>query len=199
MLRPDAATASRGPSTHGFLPFRFSRKRQRAARIALINGHPDPRPERFCAALCRSYAEGAVASGHELRIFAMENADAEKSRVGEAEPAFAALDWANRIAVVFPLWLDRPPEPLTRLFQDWRAHAATSGRFEACERRARLIVTMAVPAFAHRARWRGAGSALSLPGIDHARLTCIGSVEAISSGQRHAWLADIREMGREGV
>ena len=31
--------------------------------ILVVNGHPDPRPERFCAALCDAYSAGAQAQG----------------------------------------------------------------------------------------------------------------------------------------
>ena len=36
-------------------------------RILLINGHPDPRPERLCAGLAEAYGAGALAAGHEVR------------------------------------------------------------------------------------------------------------------------------------
>ncbi|OYW93085.1 MAG: hypothetical protein B7Z13_08235 [Caulobacterales bacterium 32-67-6] len=36
-------------------------------KILLINGHPDPDPDRLCAALASAYEAGAVAAGHEVR------------------------------------------------------------------------------------------------------------------------------------
>lgn len=36
-------------------------------RILIINGHPDARPERLCAALAAAYAAGARAAGHEVQ------------------------------------------------------------------------------------------------------------------------------------
>ena len=36
-------------------------------RILIVNGHPDPRPATFCAALAAAYAAGAAAGGHEVR------------------------------------------------------------------------------------------------------------------------------------
>ena len=40
-------------------------------RIAVIDGHPDPAPERLCHALADAYAEGAARGGHEVRRVAV--------------------------------------------------------------------------------------------------------------------------------
>ena len=37
-------------------------------RILIIDGHPDPRPERLGHALAAAYAEGARSAGHEVRL-----------------------------------------------------------------------------------------------------------------------------------
>ena len=37
-------------------------------RIAIIQGHPDPRGNRYGHALAAEYAEGAKAAGHEVRL-----------------------------------------------------------------------------------------------------------------------------------
>ncbi|HWA60997.1 MAG TPA: hypothetical protein VG939_06460 [Caulobacteraceae bacterium] len=36
-------------------------------RILIVNGHPDPAPERLCAALASAYGEAARAAGRETR------------------------------------------------------------------------------------------------------------------------------------
>lgn len=38
-----------------------------ANRTLVIDGHPDPAPERFCHALAAAYAEGATATGRAVR------------------------------------------------------------------------------------------------------------------------------------
>jgi hypothetical protein len=40
-------------------------------RITVIDGHPDPDPERFIHALAQSYANGAAAGGHDVRRIAL--------------------------------------------------------------------------------------------------------------------------------
>ena len=41
----------------------WSGRATQARHILVVNGHPDPAPERFCAALCDAYEEGAVEAG----------------------------------------------------------------------------------------------------------------------------------------
>ena len=38
-------------------------------KILIINGHPDPSPDRFYSALAGAYAESAQSVGHELNRF----------------------------------------------------------------------------------------------------------------------------------
>ena len=188
---------------HGALV--FARKRKAPARIALINGHPDPRPERFCAALCAAYAEGANAAGLQMRALTLgavcDFAAPDTAPRLEATPlerAYEILDWADQFTIVFPLWLDGPPEPLHRFFAGWTRHSVAAGCIEPRARKARLVVTMAMPAFAHRALTRRTGGMIALPGIFRADLNYIGSIDAVSAEQRAASLDDLRKLGARG-
>lgn len=88
-------------------------------RIFLLNGHPDGSPECFCAAVLDAYAGGACRSGHEVRRLDLGAMDfpliktAEQSNKGEVAPNALrvqdALQWADRVVLVFPLWLDDQP------------------------------------------------------------------------------------------
>jgi putative NADPH-quinone reductase len=179
-------------------------------KILVINGHPDPRPDRFCAALCAAYATGARSQGwetHELRTggLTLSNTD---SNPGESPAdivdAIQAVRWANQLIIVFPLWLDRPPPALSRLFdQVAQVNAASPpapGKRRATP--ARIVVTMGMPAFAHRAKWReGASDAahsLSLKDVPAGEPTFIGSVDAISAKQRMGWLHVLHASGLRG-
>ncbi|MGH6873340.1 MAG: NAD(P)H-dependent oxidoreductase [Rhizomicrobium sp.] len=189
MLLPEPARTARA-----FDPLAFARRIKPRPRIAVVNGHPDPRPERYCAALCRAYAAGAAEAGLETRLADLRPfADGASETDQAAQDAFAALDWANQITVVFPLWLDGPPEPLRRLFASWSRRAR--GEIAPRPRKAHCVVTMAMPAFAYRALSRRAGARLSLDGVPSPSLTFVGSVEAISAGQREAWLQTLRGYG----
>jgi len=182
MLRPDGDHRN---ALRNFGALVFARKLRERARIAVINGHPDPRPERFCAALAGAYAQGARSAGLEVRELVTGAGDISP------ESAFQALDWANHFVVVFPMWLDRPPAPLQAFFAGWARHVVEGGYIEPPARTARLVVTMGMPAFAHRRQ----SEAISLPGIYRADISYIGSVESASPKQRAAHLADAWRTG----
>src|ERR1700744_979013 len=95
--------------------------------ILVVNGHPDPRPERFCAALCDAYEDGARARGcatrrldvGALQISALAASGAEghgrNDPLSELEQAFRLLRAADRLAIVYPLWADAPPAELRQM------------------------------------------------------------------------------------
>ena len=158
-------------------------------RVVIVNGHPDPAPDRFCAALCESYAAGARAGG--LAVTRLNVADSD------SETSLRDARSANRIVIVYPLWLDRPPVSVTSFFEKAAAMP------ERPRQRARVIVTMDMPAFMHRAllaredvpvRFAGA---IALPGLPHAETILIGTVASMTAAQRAQWLSVVRDMGGE--
>ncbi len=83
-------------------------------RILIVNGHPDPRPERFCAALCKACHRGAHSAGRQADMISLGALPAGDGQdFGHASRELAqALDLvrrSNRLTVIFPLWLDKPP------------------------------------------------------------------------------------------
>jgi putative NADPH-quinone reductase len=185
----------------------FAGKTAPCRKILVINGHPDPRPDRFCAALCAAYATGARSQGwetHELRTGALtlSGTDAKAGELpADVADAVRAVRWANQLIIVFPLWLDRPPPALCRLFdQVAHANAASPGKGRATP--ARIVVTMGMPAFAHRAKWRddasGMARSLALKDVLSGEPAFIGSVDAISAGQRTGWLRLLHASGVRG-
>jgi len=188
-------------------------------RIFLLNGHPDPSPERYCAALLDSYAAGARRSGHEVRrldLGAMDfplvksAADSDKGEVApDALRVQDALLWADHIVVVFPLWLDDQPALLRGLFEQvfrYRfVHVDCDKNKKALQgKTAHTIVTMGMGAFAYR--WKnGAHCVRALEkglygyaGIKPVRRTLIGSIHSIDEPARKAWLTKIQNAGAEG-
>lgn len=171
-------------------------------RLLIINGHPDPRPERFCGALTRAYEHGAVAAGWETRLIEIGNLPLSSiEAAGHGEPldtdlldVLGDIEWANRLAIVFPLWFDKPPEALKVIFGHADVESARKGR------RAHLIVTMDMPAFAYRSMLRpGAPKkalALSIPGVVPDEPVLIGCVTTITAEQRRQWLETVRGYGR---
>ncbi len=185
--------------------------------VLVINGHPDPRPERFCAALCDAYVSGAEESnrvvrrldaGHLTLLLAQTQGKREPIAY-EVERALDMLRCAGHLTIVFPLWLDQAPKPLQQLL----TAAARSRSYSLAGRpasarspqTARTIVTMEMPAFTHRSLHRAKGRAafhapsLPLPGVRMETPTFIGCVNVISTEQRKRWLETMHTLGMGGA
>lgn len=172
--------------------------------ILVVNGHPDPRPERFCAALCDAYAQGAKARGCATRRLDVGTLDlaalAAHANSDEAwdgvEQAFRLVRAADRLAIVYPLWADAPPAPLKQMFDYVSRLGAHLGPGPLPPKSARVVVTTGFPAFLYRGKLgHEASNPLSLRGVAAGEPVFIGSVDAISCRQRIKWLEQMRGYG----
>lgn len=184
-------------------------------RILVINGHPDPRPERLCAALAAAYAKGAQAGGHEVRRVDVGALDFPLVRsfddFAKAPPpviagAQADVTWANHLVVIHPLWLGGAPAVLKAFLEQVFRYGfalAAEGRMQGLlgGRSVRTIVTMGMPApvfslvfGAHglKAVERGVYWVAGLRPIRH---TLFGGVEA---GPHARWLTIAEGLGWRG-
>ena len=172
--------------------------------LVIINGHPDPRPERFCAALAQAYKDGAEEGGWQttrVDIGALPAASLAALCHGHCEDnklrsQINEIANADRLVLVYPLWCERPPQGLLDLFAyleevQW---SPTGGR------KAQLIVTMDMPAFAYRRMVAPETiekpQMLDIPGIFPDEPVLIGCVPAISAEQRGRWLAAMHDYGK---
>jgi putative NADPH-quinone reductase len=179
----------------------IARAGRASRRILIVNGHPDPRPERFCAALCDAYQAGADLGGQDaerLDVGALGFGAERFLCVQEVDAAVRRIRAASRLIIVFPLWLDRAPAILRGLFDRLAADVPP-----AVPREVSTIITMEMPAFAHRALARHAGSSglvqgLALPGIANQDPLFIGGIDTISPSQRISWLRRMQEQGYHG-
>lgn len=135
-------------------------------RILIINGHPDPAPERLCSALADAYGKGARDGGHfvqRLDVGALDfplitSADTFTGNTTSKviEDAQQAILWADHVVIIFPLWLGGPPAQLKAFFeQTFRYGFALSAPGQKMQgllkgRSARMIVTMGMPAVIFR-------------------------------------------------
>jgi putative NADPH-quinone reductase len=176
--------------------------------VLVINGHPDPRPERFCGALCNAYAQGARQAQRnvcqlevgQLPLAAQRDGSAARSQ--ELETALHLIREAAHLTVVFPLWLDKAPVPLQQLFA-MCGDAGDAGRHDA-PKTVRTVITMAMPAFTHRCRNgmhddRIGCGANHLPRSMQLKPIYVGSVDTISSEQRQLWLNRLHALGMAGT
>jgi len=189
------------------------------ARILVVNGHADPSPERFAAALAEAYARGAAAAGHAVDRLAVADVPVEFLRnaaefaasppepVARAQERIAAAD---HLVLVYPLWLGTMPARLKAfLEQVARGEFLLSTGGDGWPARkmrgksARVIVTMGMPAIAYRLFF-GAHSLralekgiLGMAGFAPVRDTVLGGVEG-GPEKRARMLATVEALGRKG-
>ena len=185
-------------------------------RILVINGHPDPHPERFAAALADAYVRGASSAGHQIRRLDVGALDFPLIR-SEAEfmapppapirDAQGAVAWADHLVIIFPLWLGGAPAALKAfLEQVFRYGFALNPPGQAMKgllagRSARLVVTMGMPALVFRGISGAFGvrslerGLLWLCGVSPIRHSVLGGVGGPGS-RRAKWLLDVQALGR---
>lgn len=189
-------------------------------KILVINGHPDPSPKRFAAALASAYAKSARATGHEVEEISVgavdvgflsntrEFATPAPADIGAAQQKIAA---AEHVVLIYPLWLGTMPARL-KAFLEQTARAnfllAPAPKPNAWPRKmmagrsARVIVTMGMPGFVYRLFF-GAhslkaleGCILRMSGFRPVRSTVLGAVEA-SAKRRQQMLQTVARLGSQ--
>ncbi|MES2097959.1 MAG: NAD(P)H-dependent oxidoreductase [Pseudomonadota bacterium] len=189
-----------------------------AARIALIDAHPDPDPARFIHALAARYQAGAEAAGHELRRIDLAGMDFPLLRSRhdwDARPpaAIAAaqdtLAWADHIVILYPLWLGDLPALLKGFLEQalrpgfaFKPDAGLNGGL-LTGKSARVVVTMGMPGFFYEIYFRAHSvkslerNVLKFVGIGPVSRSVIGAVDA-SADDRARWLDKMENFGRAG-
>jgi putative NADPH-quinone reductase len=187
------------------------------ARIAIIDGHPDADPARFCHIIAGEYADAAARAGHqvtrlqlsELPVQFLHSRSAwERDAEGDVAGWQAVIAAANHIVIIYPLWLgDMPALVKAFLEQVFRPGFAITRDKPGLSpglltgKSARLIVTMGMPAFIYRWFFFAHSlrslrrNILHFVGIKPVAETIIGSVEA-SAATRGQWLERIRALAR---
>lgn len=187
------------------------------ARIAIIQGHPDPAGHHLCHALADAYAEGAAAAHAVTRIevarldfpWLRTKAEFETGALPAAlAPAQQAIGAADHLLIVYPLWLGTMPAVLKAFFEqvfrpgfalDHGEGGWPKKRFG--RKSARVAVTMGMPALAYRWYFRAHSlkslerNILRFSGIHPVRESLFGLVEAADEAKRRRWLAEMRALG----
>ncbi|WP_363348112.1 NAD(P)H-dependent oxidoreductase [Methylocystis echinoides] len=190
-----------------------------ARRIAIIQGHPDQRPERFCRALAEAYASGAAQGGHETRLIDVAALDFPLIRTqaefesGAPPRAIASaqetLRWADHWVIVYPLWLGDAPA-LFKAFVEQTFRPGFALRYREGRlpegllkgKTARVIVTMGMPALVYRFFFFAHGlrnlkrNVLNYAGVSPVRDTLIGSIKDMDRATGEQWLRRVEAFGR---
>ncbi len=188
-------------------------------KILIIDGHPDPSPDRFVHALAEAYAEGAEA--HEVRRLKLGELDipfvrsAEEWMKGEPQAAIASaqsdLAWAEHMVILYPLWLGDVPA-LLKAFLEQIMRPGFAFRYRENKRpekllkgrTARIVVTMGMPTLFYKLVYCAHSvkslerNILKFVGIRRIERMILGSVEA-DEDRRRQWLDDMRALGAEGA
>lgn len=192
-------------------------------RIAIIQGHPDTAPDRFCRQFAKAYANSAQKSGHKVETIDVATLkfpllrgkeDYEKGKPPRGvKKAQSVIKDADHLLLIFPLWLGDMPALLKGfLEQTLRPTFAYSGGMDSGKFRkllkgksARVVVTMGMPAVIYRLYFGAHGlknlrrNILSFCGIGPIRESLIGLIEQKNPKARHKWLSRARVLGRQGA
>lgn len=191
-------------------------------RIAIIQGHPDPRGNHFGHALARAYQEGANEAGHEVIVIEVAQLDFPLLHTREEwqegglpeniKQAQDAIAWANHLVLFYPLWLGTMPALLKGFLEQVlrpgfaisETKQGMSWKKQLSGRSAHIVVTMGMPAFIYRWFFR-AHSLKSLErnifrfcGIKPVRESLVGMVESDNDSHRRKWLDKMQLLGRQG-
>jgi putative NADPH-quinone reductase len=187
-------------------------------RIFLLDGHPDPSPERLCAGLTDAYAAGALRSGHEVRRFDLGTMKVPFLRskdefdlgkpTGDAAHVQDAIRWADHLVIVHPLWLGNVPAMLKGLLEQvFRNDFVLSDPANKASHRplkgktAHMVVTMGMPRLIYRWYYNACAvravenNVLAFSGIRPVRRTLIGNVENLSDEACQSWFLKMQNAG----
>lgn len=191
-------------------------------KITIIQGHPDPQGNHFCHALAKAYAEGAESAGHEVKIIEVAQIDFPLLRTqedfdhGEVIDAIKnvqrIIQETEHLVIVYPLWFGSLPAYfkafLEQVFRPGFAanKSTTGGLWEKLlsGRSARIIVTMAMPAFIYRWYYLAHSlkslkrNILGFCGIGPIEDTLIGMVEQLDDTKKKKWLSKMYRLGAVG-
>lgn len=188
--------------------------------ILVIQGHPDAHGDHYCHGLAKAYSDSATAAGHEVSTINVAELEfpllrSQQEWSAESPPvdikkAQNAIERANHLLIVYPLWLGTTPALLKAFFEQvfrpgFAIDLVAGGRWRKrlTGKSARVVVTMGMPAAVYRVWFRAHSlkslerNILSFVGIRPVRATLIGMVGRSDARRRH-WLARLATLGRQG-
>lgn len=186
-------------------------------KVLVIDGNPDPAPERLTSALAQAYAEGAEVaecSTQRLDVGALKFPLLRTAAEFAAKPACedilhaqSAFLTADHVAFIFPLWLGGAPALLKGFMEQLGCNQfllqENKGGFPRGAlkgRSASVIVTMGMPPLIYRTLFAGHGvkafnrSILRLAGFGPIRTHLFGG-DAITGPHCPSLIGKVRKLG----
>ena len=190
-------------------------------KIMIVVGHPVSNS--LCQALAHHYRDGAQSAGHEVTLFSLADMNfdpilhygyrREQPLEPDLQAAYTALAECDHLVLMFPLWCGDMPALLKgfieRILQpDLIARENTENAMNWSifhNKTARIVMTMGMPVTIYRFWYRGhalkllSRNILNFIGFKPVRHTLFGMVATSKPQQREGWLAEVRELGRQGA
>jgi putative NADPH-quinone reductase len=188
-----------------------------AKRVVIIDGHPDPDPDRLVHAIAATYEAGVRDAGAAVRVIRIADLDfpllrtaADFATAPDNSSILSAredIKWAEHIVLVFPLWLGSAPALVRGFFEqvargEFVAQTAKMGwKPQLKGKSARLIVTMGMPAFFYQTVFGAHGvsswckSILGFAGVRPIRVTLFGGVGAVGKKETARRMARVHSLG----
>ncbi|QIK78678.1 NAD(P)H-dependent oxidoreductase [Sphingomonas piscis] len=189
------------------------------SRILIIDGHPDPNMDHFVHAAASAYQEGAETAFHNVRridvarlnfpILRSQREWNDAPPVSDIREAQDALQWAEHVAIFYPMWLGDIPA-LLKGFLEQVARPTFAFRYRhngfpeklLKGRSARVVVSMGMPAAFYSLVYRAHSlkslkrNILGFVGFSPVRQAVIGAVEG-SPHHRDRWLNKLQRLGEQ--
>lgn len=187
-------------------------------KILIILGHPVE--DSFCGAIAKSYCDGAIEAGAEIREINLADQKFDPllrhgyRQIQELEPDLIAaqesIKWADHVVWVYPIWWGTMPA-LLKGFLDRTLLPGFAFKYRKDSVRwdkyltgksARMIVTMDAPTFYDRLIYFAGGrrtmkkAVLEFCGFSPVGVTAFGSVKFSDRAKRQKWLEQVKELGR---
>lgn len=178
--------------------------------VTIIDGHPDPSPERLNHALADRYAREAEEAGCDVRRIDVAHLDVPLLRTEEdymrgspsetIAQAQRDIAWADHVVVFYPMWMFMVPAALKAFVEQVFRPTFALPRGKT----ARIVVTMGMPAPIYRVVFGEHGlkslkQGLRFLGFRRVESTLIGNVAGASPRARQAWFAHVARFARSDV
>jgi NAD(P)H dehydrogenase (quinone) len=188
------------------------------SKIMIVVGHPQRRT--FCEAIGRAYEKGALAAGHQAKLFLLSEMSFDAilhDGYRKAQPlesdlrdAYEMLTLCDHLVLIFPLWCGDMPALLKgfieRILQPdliARQDSETAMNWHIfADKSARIVMTMGMPVSIYRWWYRGHAlklltrNILHFIGIKPVRQTLYGMLGTSKPAVRERWLREIEALGK---
>ena len=187
--------------------------------VLIINGHPDPAAEHFCAAVSNAYEEGAHKGGHvahrldigslSFPILRSPKEWAETPPPPDIVKAQSSVHSADHLVFIYPMWLGTMPALtkgfLEQLFRPGFSHEDNPHGFPKPLLKGKSVRTMGMPAFIYSLWFRAHAlknlerNIFRFAGLSPVRHSLMGMMGNLSDARRKKHLNGVQALGMKAA